>query len=989
MQRVQLVLENPGDKQTAGVTPGSTVDESNCLTIPPGTSTLDWYVPAVNKERETTLEFLFGDAPPILQPVMQSAVAGRTAHLIQFSHHDVGYTDLPSRVIAGQVRNLREALTMARANENRGNASRFRVIIEAGWSLIEFLKQASSEETDALVALLHNGDIEVTALFANTTTELCNHSLLYDTIRPIMELRKRLGFPVSTAVNDDIPGITWGLCSALVEARVTFFCPFIPNYYGWAKGYKDIYDIKAILGHETPGAFHWESPSGKRLLVWLNDTACDGVSDGFAAEAERRIINIYHAQPELRNILVSVRGGGGDNSPYTDSPCDAVEAWNATWETPLLRTSTLADFHQALQDDLPDDLPVIRGEWPAHDYATAAMSTSRATVAFRRAQTERQIAQIAGVVANTFVGHKSCDDDLRACREDLLYYAAHAWGHHFPAGPGQEAALMEKSVRALRAKAIAHDIKRKALAALADRVELEESGPHLLLFNALSEARSGLVRLPLRELDNASCTLAPRHYDEVTDERSGALKLYSLGDRWNVVLDEAMAQGAFTLIDVESGVQVPFHVETIRDAFASAEHAPERLGLGLGATRYGFFENPAGIRRELTLLTPEIPGLGYRLIRMVPQKPEDGGSPSNSGLADTIQNRRWTFTAEAKGVKANQSHDGKTAEASKLLGQIVVTSPSSKIPTGTADMKLTSRSDNPVFESLVFEGSAPGCPKVRQEWILPREDETAELRVTLLKDPTPLQEVWLSLPFEFPVQKVRYQSNTTEVVVPDDFWPGSCTNRVTIQDYLALEGADATLLFSSPDAPVLSVGELWPSYTSPAHSCIPPKQDTPWATNEGLKHGGIHVLLSANNFGTNFAASQCDTITFRFFFNIVDSVATPPFAASWGARVRTPLEPIMTEHQRKRALPPSGSLLRMEPEGMLHILDLTIPADGEMAARIWNPDRKSAEAVLTLQDDDAYVLVQQNASTIEEGNNSWRISLAPSSSTVLTWKRKP
>mgnify|MGYP006294509603 FL=1 len=52
---------------------------------------------------------------------------------------------------------------------------------------------------------------------------------------------------------------------------------------------------------------------------------------------------------------------------------------------------------------------------------------------------------------------------------------------------------------------------------------------------------------------------------------------------------------------------------------------------------------------------------------------------------------------------------------------------------------------------------------------------------------------------------------------------------------------------------------------SPAHSCVtPPGLDRPPQDPADLRGGAIYSLLTANDFGTNFAVSQEGTLVFRY-----------------------------------------------------------------------------------------------------------------------------
>jgi hypothetical protein len=74
-------------------------------------------------------------------------------HVVQLSHHDVGYTDLASHVLPEHDRWLADALDMAEATRDYPDDARFRLVIEQAWSLDHFLRTAPPARAAALLVV--------------------------------------------------------------------------------------------------------------------------------------------------------------------------------------------------------------------------------------------------------------------------------------------------------------------------------------------------------------------------------------------------------------------------------------------------------------------------------------------------------------------------------------------------------------------------------------------------------------------------------------------------------------------------------------------------------------------------------------------------------------------------------------------------------------------------------------------------------------------
>ena len=270
-------------------------------------------------------------------------------------------------------------------------------------------------------------------------------------------------------------------------------------------------------------------------------------------------------------------------------------------------------------------LPVWRGELPDQDYPTGSTSTAAATALNRRSHSAITAAEALNSLSQRLAGDSFRQYALDQAWQDALLFDEHTWGFHFPAGPAMGAARAEKLVHAHRAAALAHDVLNKAMAFVADRVNPVQEGIPLVVFNPCGWARDGVVRASLREMDNCGSEIISKP-PELDPQGIGYRRGVLLTDRYHLNLPQAYIEGRFSLVDAETKQKVPFQIEEINEAVAALCDAPERLGLGSGTRRYGQFELPEGVRRELCFIATNLPPLGYKTYLLVQT---DAGLPEN------------------------------------------------------------------------------------------------------------------------------------------------------------------------------------------------------------------------------------------------------------------------------------------------------------------------------------------------------------------------
>lgn len=146
-----------------------------------------------------------------------------TLHMVHGSHHDLGYTDLPSNVLRQHDDYLDRVLDYCDQTDDWPEDARFRYAVEQAWSVLHYVQAQPAEKVERLKRRLREGRIEVTALFGNETTELCGNEQQIRLLYPSFRLKRRFGIPITTAELNDIPGVSWGMVPVLAGSRVLYW----------------------------------------------------------------------------------------------------------------------------------------------------------------------------------------------------------------------------------------------------------------------------------------------------------------------------------------------------------------------------------------------------------------------------------------------------------------------------------------------------------------------------------------------------------------------------------------------------------------------------------------------------------------------------------------------------------------------------------------------------------------------------------------------
>lgn len=945
-QLVRLTVKSQNTQSSVLVTVKAPGNYSEILlgSVPEGESVHKIFISEIT--RDTDIEFVLkcNDTITDKKVILWKPVKHWVVHVVQLSHHDPGFTDLPSTVLDEHDNWLETAIADAEETIDFPDDARYRIVIEQNWSLDHFLNNTTAEKAAKMIELLQTGQFETTALFGNMTSELCGHEVLIRALYHAFRLKRKYGIQISSAEHNDITGISWGLSRVLTDAGIKIFCPGIPLYYNWSKlDLQSFWNEKTIFPHGGPGAFWWEAPSGKRLLFWCNNQGCGGDHHTNFPNLASRLQELNDSSYPYSVIRWPVSSGfQRDNSPYIKEFAYTIKEWNEKWVYPHLISSTNAKFYCDIAHQIPSDLPVFRGELAGQDYPVGAVSTAEATAANRNNHTGILSAEKFSTAAEVLTDYKYEKDLLFKTYQEILFHDEHAWGYHFPCGPAMKASEYEKAINAFRASAYVHEITRKSIARIADHIKKDEEGFRLVVFNSTHSRKTGLVHTPMREMDNCGNTI-----DKVPSQKDaeglGYLRGVILTDRWLAHPTMELVEGKFDLVDNESGEKISFQILPVESGSDTIPFAAQRAGIGSGSNRLGFFEVPLGLKRDLCFIAEDVPSYGYKTYKLVLRETAPVFGSKLKISSNSIENEYYRITIDPGKASISGIYD-KAAKRELIdfscphsFHSLIVRTPLKDGEFYADSESAMIKSSGPVCASIEVTGSIYGHPAVTSTISLYEGIREIHLDTKILKDSTPLLDVHLAFPFNTAKPVFRYEGALSVMNPIKDYLPESYSDVITVQNWVKITDGSFNILWSSLDAPIAGFSGLWPGYVSPAHRCV---------INESVKHpplrskdlnkGWIYSNIFYNNFGTNFAVSQVGEVLFRYVITTCEGEVSDSMAAKFGWQSVTQFEQIFVERQGKGSLPLSGSFIKTDNENVILPNCKRAEDDTGYIIRLWN-----------------------------------------------------
>jgi alpha-mannosidase len=867
-------------------------------------------------------------------------------HFVPITHHDLGYTDTIENVLREYRRFYDDILRFCDETKAWPEESKYRYTCEGTWSIQDYVATRPADVVAKLAEYIREGRIEVTALFGNEISGLCGHEELIRLMYPSFRLKRLFGGEIISAGITDIPGLSWGLPTVLSGAGVPYFFAGLADYFQW--GRSDIHtfwDEASILRHGRPDAFRWEGPDGQSILVYYSGGYgfLGGVIGPRSYEEVLKSLPGKLAEIEKKGSPLSVVRyihNGVDNYPPNLEISRIVREWNEKWAYPRLWVATNAMFFRELEKRCGTPR-TFRGEIPHTDYAVGAISTAKETSTNRRTHDVLSAAEKFATVASLAGGADYPAERIREAYDCMMLYDEHTWGRSYPTGEIQDLAWHEKSHYSYRAAGLAASMLDEGPEAIARKIDLGTDDPCLVVFNALSFPRTDVVRVS--------------RFD---------------------------SKAAFDLVDEETGHKVAWQLVKIEGPLDPVPYAAQRHARGQ-------FEPHDLV--DLVFVAENVPPLGHKTYRLAPRK---GGEEAafERGVAvteDGLESRFFKVALDPKTGAVESIYDKELAkelvdrEAPHGLNEPVVRwVQSGKVETG-GEARIRKGAAGPVYGSLRVERAVPGCPEVIQEIILYDTLKRIDFVDRILKDSTPLLEVYVAFPFKIEKPQFAFEASDSVIVPLRDQFPGSNSNYYSVQHWADVSDGDSGVALSPVDSHLLEFGGLWPCYVSQAHHGVtPPDFGRKFVGPEEMVTGHLYSFIMDTNFRTNFQPVQQADMLFRYSVTTHRGTWKEGRPRDFGWAAASPLIAVPVKGNEGGALPKAMSFCTVDASNVL-VLTVKKAEDGEgIIIRLIETEGREAKATVTfphvtISKATRTNLVEEDAAAIPASPQSLQVDVKP------------
>lgn len=792
-------------------------------------------------------------------------------YLIHHSHTDIGYTHDQPIVWDLHRRFLTGAIELAERDLQAGcdGDDAFRWTVETTGVLLHWLRYSSDRDIARFVDLVRAGRIEVTAMLANITP-LYDTEQLIESFTPLRTVCDELQISVRSAMNSDVNGENWPLVDILLDLGVTGFSMAINTHFGGA-----------LTPHPLP--FHWQGPSGRKLLAWNGFSYGLARQLGIGRDAQRFAeeswprLDAWLAQIgyPLPVLMLQIFDAFGDNGPADPTLSSFVRDWNAVGMKPHLRLALPQEWWTVLAAHA-DRLSTLRGDWT--DFWNFGCASSAREVAINRASRARLFAADAAWAALTGLAHEDNlasrpAAELRAAAQHALnFWDEHTWGADCSVRqPENEDTLVQwqhKASYAYTARSLSILLARDGVAELARHVA-RTADDALFIFNPLPWERTVAGDIPdptpAAQRGRAGDPTASRHSQDraaARAERRPTLRTLqptrvpALG--YTVV---PSSQIAVATIETSSNTVVENHRHRLTFDVESGGVTSwldrllqrELVDHGTGWPLHGFIHERVAAgedawSRRLLLWSP--PGAA-----LPPQRGWHSDWPAvRTGATQVLEHR---------------------VERSDLGVHVI--------------------------QRLV----APGVRNLQQEVFLPTYADHIECSASweMTEEASP-EATYLAFPLAVPDARVRVDLGGQAMQPEEDQLPGACRDYFTVQRWVDFSNAEFGVTVACPTTPMVQLGDFTFGRNQSCFTLSRPLL-LGWVTN--------------NYWQTNFRAYQPGRVSACYWLLPHQGPFEEAAAHRFGAEAMVPpqLQHLGEPSVETPLLPSGGTLLHLPQEPVL------------------------------------------------------------------------
>lgn len=852
-------LRQPVSIQTANFGKAQTVDilidgkYSEKILLNTGINTIEISIPEVNKETDVAIALSMKSKILKQSAVKAFPVEKRMIYLVQHTHTDIGYTKPQTEILAEHIRYIDYAIEYCELTDQYPDDAKFRWTCEAAWAVREFLQNRPKEQIDKFLKYVKEGRIEVTGMFFNMS-EIVDENSFKTFLEPIREFKK-LGIPVTTAMQNDVNGIAWCLADYMPDLGIKYFAMGENGH-------------RALIPFDRPTVYKWESPSGKQTYSFRSDhyhTANFWGIDKVGYEVMAPAVFAY--LEGLKNkgypfdaISVQYSGYHTDNSPPSMLESDLIRDWNNKYATPKFRSAVFREFMDYITGKYADQLPVHRVAYP--DWWTDGFgSAARETAAARK--THADMVTIQGLLSMAVMKEKTIPmqvpDKIRHIHENLLFYDEHTYGAaesiRDPNCENSQVQWAEKASYVWEALKNAQIMYETSIGLLQADI-LRGEYPTVTFYNTLNWARSGMVELYIdHEIipDNRSF--------KMVDETGKELKTQPLRSR---------REGTYYAVYAENIPPMGYKTYLI---ITGKDDRPElpRTSIDNNTIENEYF------KLVFDSQTGSIKSLFDKKLQL---EMVDRESPWQLGAfvyetlkGNRAQMERYTLTEYDR--------------------------------TGLTDVQIRAGANGSICQSIMIDGKSGCCEEkfgVKIEILLYHHEKRIEMNYAVKKSPiTDPDGIYVAFPFKLDNAKLYFDVQGGVVSSGENQLEGTASDWNTVQNFVTARNDKAQFIVGSNLIPLFQLGGICTGQYQRKKTYDVPHVYS-WVTN--------------NYWTTNFRASQEGELRWSYYLTS-DSDISNTFATRFGWSSRIPVYARVMPKGKANNLPASYFSFRFNKDNLL------------------------------------------------------------------------
>lgn len=725
-----------------------------------------------------------------------------TVFIVPHTHVDIGYTDFQGKVAEGQATALEEAAKLVVSNPD------FRYSTDGSWNVEQFLNTRTETERKQLFDLIRARKLGVPADYFNLLTGYASLETLYRSLFYTKQLSVKEHIPFNYATTTDVPSYSGAYPTILAGSGVKY----------WAVGgNQDRAPVLASQQWNQASPFWWKGPDGQKVLFSYS-WSYSQIGRFFSLEPTNSSIHeslpVFLAQFDRSSYkpdAVLMYGAQNENTALHPELATFISAWNREYAYPKLKYSLFEEYFDYIAKNYGEQLPVHSGDLGSY-WEDGIASDAYYAGLDRQNQADALSMEVASAAAHLInQQYHPPKEELHAAWNHILLFAEHTWGAgNSISQPDSMEAVQQLAVKdnfATQAKFELDDIERRSLFELTRAIRIPNGG--LVVFNALSWKRSGLVEADLRE--GESIEDLNLHQDvpfEIMTNRDGLRHIRFMatdipGVGYKCYQIRAANKPIATLVTTPT--------DSIENQYYLIVVDP-----GTGAVRRIFDKN---LKRELVDTASPYRFGEYLYVT--------GGDPKNDGQTQMIHPNKALPVAE---LTVHGSVNGKYLGAQKT----------------------------PWGHIIRLQASNVNTPSVRLEIRLYDNQKKLDFDYEVDKTETRAKEgVYFAFPTAITHPRFAYSSQVGWIDPAKDILRGGNMEWFSVQHWMATSDSGLTVGVIPIDAPLATFGDinrgLWPVRLTPKNATLfSYAMNNYWHTNYRAQQGGKfhfrYVVTSAGNF---------------------------------------------------------------------------------------------------------------------------------------------